>query len=58
MAVFSPIARWPRLDRFKEHTIELPVSDLIVDRACERQLRDALAKALEYGKGVVHVGAA
>ena len=53
---FFPTARWPRLDRFKEHTIELPVSDLIVDQACERQLRDALAKALEYGKGVVHVG--
>jgi len=27
---FIPTANWPRLDRFKEHTIELPVADLIV----------------------------
>ncbi len=52
---FFPTARWPRLDRFKEHTIELPVMDLIVGKAGEGALRDALAKALEYGKGVVHV---
>jgi excinuclease ABC subunit A len=52
---FFPTARWPRLDRFKEHTIELPVADLIVGANTEAQLRDALAKALEYGKGVVHV---
>jgi len=52
---FLPTARWPRLDRFKEHTIELPIADLIVNQRNERPLRDTLAKALEYGKGVVHV---
>src|SRR5207247_6015884 len=34
-----PTAHWPRLDRFKEHNIELPVR--------------TLEEALEFGKGVV-----
>jgi excinuclease ABC subunit A len=29
---FLPVDPWPRLDRFKEHTIELPVGDLVVPR--------------------------
>jgi excinuclease ABC subunit A len=52
---FLPTAKWPRLDRFKEHTIELPVADLVVAPDRERDLREALARALEFGKGVVHV---
>ncbi|TSA11870.1 MAG: excinuclease ABC subunit A [Betaproteobacteria bacterium] len=52
---FLPTAKWPRLDRFREHTIELPVSDLRVTPAGEAALRAALARALEFGKGVVHV---
>ena len=52
---FLPTAKWPRLDRFKEHTIELPVADLAVAPDRERELREALARALEFGKGVVHV---
>ena len=35
---------WPRLDRFKEHTIELPVGDLVVDAANEAALRALLAQ--------------
>ena len=27
---FMPVDPWPRLDRFKEHTLELPVGDLVV----------------------------
>jgi len=50
-----PTDRWPRLDRFKEHSIELPVAELVVGAAHEAALRDALARALEHGKGVVHV---
>ena len=49
-----PTDPWPRLDRFREHTIELPVAEVVVDRANERVLREALARALEFGKGVVH----
>ncbi len=52
---FLPTAKWPRLDRFREHTIELPVADIRVTAANEAQLREALARALDFGKGVVHV---
>ncbi len=50
-----PTQRWPRLDRFKEHSIELPVAQGVVAAENEPALRTALARALEYGKGVVHV---
>jgi excinuclease ABC subunit A len=52
---FLPTAKWPRLSRFQEHTIELPVADLTVDPAAERTLREGLARAIEFGKGIVHV---
>jgi excinuclease ABC subunit A len=52
---FLPTSGFPRIDRFKEHTIELPVCDLDVTPAHEALLREKLALALEHGKGVVHV---
>jgi len=52
---FLPVEPFPRIDRFKEHTIELPVADLKVTPANERALREALARAIELGKGMVHV---
>jgi excinuclease ABC subunit A len=52
---FLPTTGFPRIDRFKEHTIELPVADLIVNPGNEAALRQHLAIALEHGKGVVHV---
>ncbi|WP_088284353.1 excinuclease ABC subunit UvrA [Ideonella sp. A 288] len=52
---FIPLDPWPRLDRFKEHTIELPVGDLTVAAKDEAALRELLAKALDLGKGVVHL---
>ncbi len=52
---FVPTAKWPRLDRFKEHTIELPVGDLIVYSNEEAALRTLLATALEHGHGIVNV---
>ncbi|ADV01493.1 excinuclease ABC subunit UvrA [Alicycliphilus denitrificans] len=52
---FLPTAGFPRIDRFKEHTIELPVASLHVSAEKEDALRAQLAKALELGKGVVHV---
>jgi len=52
---FLETARWPRLDRFKEHTIELPIADLQVTPENEGRLREAIASALEHGKGVVHL---
>jgi len=52
---FLPTTGFPRIDRFKEHTIELPVASIDVEPAREAELRAALATALEHGKGVVHV---
>jgi excinuclease ABC subunit A len=50
-----PTTKWPRLDRFIEHSIELPVATLTVQPGSESELRAALETALEHGKGVVHV---
>ncbi|MFT3779342.1 MAG: excinuclease ABC subunit UvrA [Ottowia sp.] len=52
---FLPTTGFPRIDRFKEHTIELPVMSLAVTPGNEVQLRESLMRALEHGKGVVHV---
>src|SRR6218665_312799 len=52
---FLPTAPWPRLDRFKEHTLELPVGYLVSAADKEAELRELLAKALDLGKGVLHL---
>jgi excinuclease ABC subunit A len=50
-------ATWPRLDRFKEHSIEAPCGEIAVGPRTERALRQALERALELGKGVVQLAA-
>jgi excinuclease ABC subunit A len=50
-----PVQPFPRIDRFKEHSIELPVLTLKIDPRKESELRKALAIALEIGKGAVQV---
>jgi excinuclease ABC subunit A len=50
-----PTRPFPRIDRFKEHTIELPMGVSKVTPRHESELRQLLSKALETGKGVVHV---
>ncbi len=52
---FVPTRPWKRLDRFREHTIELPIGDVRIEPANEPRLREVLAAALEAGKGMVHV---
>ena len=52
---FLPVDKWPRLSRFHEHTIELPVADVRAAPAGETELRAALHRALDLGKGIVHV---
>ena len=52
---FLPTDKFPRIDRYIEHDIELPVCDLEVRADREAELRAALASALEYGKGIVMV---
>ena len=48
-------SQWPRLSRFKEHTIELPVAEVEVGAKTDTTLHAALARALDFGKGLVHV---
>jgi excinuclease ABC subunit A len=50
-----PTSPWPRLSRFREHTIELPVTEVDVSVTNEAELREGLARALDFGKGLVHV---
>ena len=52
---FLKVDPFPRIDRFKEHTIELPVGDLVVSPHNEVELRELLSKALDLGKGVLHL---
>ena len=52
---FIPVKPWPRLDRYKEHTIELPVADLVIAPAAEASLKQALHSALETGHGSMSI---
>jgi len=47
--------QWPRLNRFKEHTIELPVAQIHVQKDHADTLERNVIKALDLGKGLVHV---
>ena len=47
--------QWPRLNRFKEHTIELPVATISVQKDNADSLERNVIKALDLGKGLVHV---
>ena len=50
-----PTGEWPRLDRYREHDIDLPVAVLTVDPAGERTLRTALETALDLGRSLAIV---
>ena len=56
--VMTPTEPWPRLDRFREHTIELPVGELTVGPGAESELRRVLGQTLDHGKGVARVAPA
>ena len=47
--------QWPRLNRFKEHTIELPVAQIHVSKENADSLERNVIKALDLGKGLLHV---
>ncbi len=53
--VLRPTAKWPRLDRFALHSIELPVASLIATAGAEPELRAALGSALNLGRGFVQI---
>ena len=52
----EPCANWPRLDRFKEHTIDLPVGSIEVDVKHEAELQLLIQRAVDFGSGVVKIG--
>ena len=52
-----PTVPWPRLDRFAEHTIELPVGEVTILPEKEKEIRRLLARGLDFGKGVIRVAA-
>ncbi len=54
-AELVPTDDWPRLSRFREHDIELPVGELKVTLSSERDLRQLLERALALGRGVVQI---
>jgi len=43
---FVAVDPWPRLDRFKEHTLELPVGDLVLAGPCALVVVTAAARDL------------
>ena len=47
--------KWPKLDRYNEHDIELPVGELKVMPKSEAELREQLSLAVSHGKGVVYI---
>lgn len=50
-----PTDNWPRLDRFREHVIDLPVGTMTVKPEHEGALKQLLQRALDFGKGVVRI---
>jgi len=50
-----PTAAWPRLDRFREHDIDLPLGSLRVAPATEGELRALVAQGVGFGKGAVKI---
>ncbi len=43
---------WPRLDRFREHSIDLPVGEILVSAETEAELRALVDQTLDLGKGL------
>ncbi len=50
-----PTDNWPRLDRFSEHNIDLPVAEIKVDAKHESELELQLQIALDFGKSLIKV---
>ena len=50
-----PTDNWPRLDRFKEHDIELPVGNCLVDAKHDEDLAERVSLGLELGESTVAV---
>ncbi len=51
-----PTDNWPRLDRFKEHNIDLPVGEIDIKAGKESELLALLQRALDFGSGMAIIG--
>jgi len=51
-----PTDNWPRLDRFKEHNIDLPVGSVAVNVKKEQELTALIRRAIGFGSGIVRIG--
>jgi excinuclease ABC subunit A len=47
---YLPVEPWPTIDRYKEHSIDLPVGETVVSAKNEGELRSLVGTALELGK--------
>ncbi|MBK1727668.1 excinuclease ABC subunit A, partial [Halorhodospira neutriphila] len=52
---WAETARWPQLDRYREHDIDLPAGEVVAAPEREGALREALDRALAHGGGTVRV---
>ncbi len=52
---YLPTAEWPRLERYREHDIDLPVGSARIAAGAEGALRALIEEALALGKGMVRV---
>ena len=50
-----PTKNWPRLSRYREHDIELPLGSFDVSREKAAEIRHLLERALQFGKGTVYI---
>ena len=48
-------SQWPKLDRYKEHTIELVVGTIKISSNNEKSLNNLLDTSLEHGNGAVKI---
>jgi excinuclease ABC subunit A len=53
-----PTANWPVLDRYREHSIDLPVGELLITPENETELRALIDETLDHGKGTVRIALA
>jgi len=52
----QPTDNWPRLDRFKEHSIDLPLGDISCNVKDEAALTQSIQRAVDFGSGIVKIG--
>lgn len=53
--VLVPTRKWPRLNRFREHSIDLPVAQQTVSPENDGRISSLLRRALDFGNGTAYV---